>query len=772
MKDLAKAVAQQCVVLNCSDAMNYRAMAKIFKGLCCSGAWACFDEFNRIDLEVLSVIAQQVSSMQRAIAERKATFIFEGQNIPLVHTACSFITMNPGYAGRSELPDNLKALFRSVAMMIPDYAMIAEIVLYSYGYSEARLLARKLVACLRLSSEQLSSQDHYDFGMRNVKSILSAAGRLKGERPDASEEWLTVESIKNCNEPKFVSEDIPLFHGIVKDLFPSIELSTSPSPQLLDALKERLVGAQLQAPPAFVHKCVELYDTVLVRHGIMMVGRPFSGKSTAIRAVADSLTALSGAGVAGFQPVDVAYINPKAVTVDELYGAENAAGEWVQGVVPIVMADMVRDWQSDRRWKWIVFDGPVDAVWIENMNTVLDDNKKLCLASGEQIKLAPHMSVMFEVEDLAQASPATVSRCGMVYMEQVGLGVQALVESWIQRMPAPLSPYLEQLHTLCAWLLPPTLAYVAAQSRMQLQVSEMHCVSSFTHLMDALLADLVAALQKPQASPTSEQAVAWVEGLVLFSLVWSVGSHGDVASRARFHSFFHDLTRGRCDEAEHGVAVAKDHVHRKASNPIPQPDPSSSPPTPTVFDFAYAAETQSWRPWLRDGDEFVIPAQARFTDIVVPTVDTVRNDYLLQLLLTAGRHLLMVGSTGTGKTITAQAKLLHGLDRGVFIPLFLAFSARTTAATTQELIDSKLERRRVGVMARPLASAASSSSTTSTCRPRTRTGRSRPSSCYASGWIMGGGMRRRRRRSAPSLTVSCWPPWGRRVGGATPSATG
>ena len=699
VKDLAKAVAQQCVVLNCSDAMNYRAMAKIFKGLCCSGAWACFDEFNRIDLEVLSVIAQQVSSMQRAIAEKKVTFIFEGQNIPLVHTACSFITMNPGYAGRSELPDNLKALFRSVAMMIPDYAMIAEIVLYSYGYSEARLLARKLVACLKLSSEQLSSQDHYDFGMRNVKSILSAAGRLKGERPDASEEWLTVESIKNCNEPKFVSEDIPLFHGIVKDLFPSIELTNSPSPQLLDALKQRLTDSKLQAPAPFLHKCVELYDTVLVRHGIMMVGKPFAGKSTAIRTVAASLTALSTAGVGGFHPVDVAYINPKAVTVDELYGAENAAGEWVQGVVPIVMADMVRDWQSDRRWKWIVFDGPVDAVWIENMNTVLDDNKKLCLASGEQIKLSPNMSVMFEVEDLAQASPATVSRCGMVYMEPVGLGVQALIDSWVQHLPAALTPYTEQLQTLCSWLLPPTLAYVTAQSRMQLPVSDMHMVSSFTQLMDSLLTSLTTALQKTPA-PANEQVTFWIEGLVLFSLIWSLGSHGDVASRGKFNGFFHDLVRGRCDEAEHGVTVAKDHVHRKALNPLPQAEASATPAR-SVFDFAFQGEKQAWQYWLAEREEFVIPAGTRFTDIVVPTVDTVRNDYLLQVLLTANRHLLMVGSTGTGKSITAQSKLLHGLDRATFIPLFLAFSARTTASTTQELIDSKLERRRVGVMGPP-----------------------------------------------------------------------
>jgi len=166
----------------------------------------------------------------------KNMFLFMEEEISLRLTVGFFITMNPGYAGRTELPENLKALFRSCAMVVPDIVLICENMLMSEGFMSAKDLSKKFMTLYDLAKSLLSKQVHYDWGLRAVKSVLRQAGGLKRAEPDVLEDLILMRGLRDFNWPKIVVDDRQIFLGLIANLFPGI----TADPQVNEELQTRV----------------------------------------------------------------------------------------------------------------------------------------------------------------------------------------------------------------------------------------------------------------------------------------------------------------------------------------------------------------------------------------------------------------------------------------------------------------------------------------------------------------------------------------------------
>jgi len=692
-KDLAKALAKQCVVFNCSPEMDYIMIGKFFKGLAFSGAWCCFDEFNRINIEVLSVIAQQLLVLFGKKAELPDLFAtveleFEGTLVVMKPTFNVYITMNPGYAGRAELPDNLAALFRPVAMMVPDYALIGQIMFYAYGFGDAESLAKKMVTTMTLSSEQLSSQCHYDYGMRAVKTTIEMCGKLKRELGAVlQEDQITLRALRDVNVPKFLADDLPLFENIISDLFPTTERPKMEYGNLMPVLTRMCAEMNILNTENFGIKVVQLIDTIGVRHGLMIVGPTGGGKTCNYRVLQKTSGKMLEEGDQVFQKVQTHILNPKAITQAQLYGAfDEVTREWSDGIASECVRTAVASGKGgcpDNHW--VIFDGPVDALWIESMNTVLDDNKKLCLTSGEIIALTPQMRMVFEVEDLTVASPATVSRCGMVYMEPSALGNEPLVSAWINALPTCFPPaQKDTLRTLMLTYTLPLLKTVRKKTAELSKTVDNNLVQSHFRLLDCYFADYnPTEAWTPNADDVTKLGT-FLHPLFFYTLVWSVGATCDNNGRKLFSETLWDMVH------HEGTKVGGDPEHE-----IPD----------GAFWYSYVFEIQGerenmWTKWLDFAPKYEVPAKAEYQDIVVPTEDSIRLTHVLRTLILKDKHVIVAGNTGTGKSVYITLWLQKDAPETI-MPLFISFSAQTHVNQVQDLLDSKFEKRRRGVYGPP-----------------------------------------------------------------------
>ena len=669
-KDLASAMGIICYVFNCSPEHDYTSLGNIFKGLAASGSWGCFDEFNRLVPAVLSVCSVQFKAVCDGIRLKRKDVTINGETVHLEWSAGAFITMNPGYLGRSELPEGLKALFRPITVMVPDLVLICENMLMAEGFEDAKTLASKFYGLYSLLSELLSKQMHYDWGLRAVKSVLVVAGAFKRAEPDLIEQELLMRALRDFNTPKIVKQDEPIFHGLLGDLFPKMD----PPRKVDDVLEKAVVAAAetrgLFADELFRLKVVQLEELLEIRHCVFVMGPSGAGKSQCWK----SLAVARKLRTSGSRQTKFVDINPKAVIPEELYGfIHPATREWKDGVLSVVMRNLGKESGTDP--KWIILDGDLDANWIESMNSVMDDNRMLTLASNERIPLKTHMRMIFEIRDLNYATPATVSRAGIIYIStSAGSQWRSLIRSWLARLEDASDEVKSTLERLFLdrddGYCEAALLHLKKECTPLVPVEDVTLVANLLRLLDCVFTEQLFARLADPAKVAPADVAKEVETYFVFAAVWAFGSALSDKDGVDYRDVFSKFWRGTFKNVR-----------------LPSRD--------TVFDYYLDPETLVFDLWrktfLKEPVEFDSETMS-MASLTVPTPETVSVSFWMSRLVDRRIPVMLVGDTGCGKTALVNG-LLREQDSGKLVSTTINFNFFTDSRTLQTNLEAPLEKK-------------------------------------------------------------------------------
>ena len=661
VKDLAMNFGYNIYVFNCSPEMDYISLGNIFKGLAATGSWGCFDEFNRLRVEVLSVATVQFKSVCDSLRAGNPRVTIEGDTVDCKTSVGVFITMNPGYIGRAELPEGLKALFRPMTVMVPDMVLICENMLMAEGFQTAKSLASKFYGLYSLLRDLLSKQRFYDWGLRAVKSVLRVAGGFKRAEPDIDEQLILMRALRDFNVPKIAQQDMVIFFGLLGDLFPGINPPRKVDMDLEDAVAVAIDELKLHPDEVFMLKVVQLEELLFIRHCVFILGPPGAGKSTVWKTLGRAKTNRG-------QKTKIQDINPKSITSQELYGyISKATREWKDGLLSKYMRDL--GLEKDTNPKWICLDGDLDTNWIESMNSVMDMNKMLTLASNERIPLKPHMKMLFEIRDLRFASLATVTRAGVLYISaDKGTQWRSLIASWIKSREVDTDIMKEVWKDLFGDTVEKTLFYIKATSQPIVPVEDMAYVNALLNLLEHLLPEEYV---KEQCLITDVKAMK--EKLQIpftFACIWAFG--------------------GPQDFDKDGINYSQKFSDwwSRTFTKVKMPSRAS------VYDSWLDPEDQTFKPWDESPYYYAVSYSntTPMETVTVPTSETCSTTFWVQALLAKMVPTMLVGPAGVGKTQLING-VLEKLDPEIRKSQDVKFNFFTDGRTLQLTMESHLVKK-------------------------------------------------------------------------------
>lgn len=367
-------------------------------------------------------------------------------------------------------------------------------------------------------------------------------------------------------------------------------------------------------------------------------------------------------------------VDPKAVTNDELYGCMNPkTKEWKDGVISTMMRDMAKSngpYKLTQFIKAVVLDGDIDPEWIETMNTVMDDNKVLTLVSQERIPLTDAMKLVLEISNLRNATPATVSRGGVLFINDQEVGWKPFVDSWMAKYKKT-DEHANNAFTLAFQQYIPDSFVDDMHSRETVcPMVDISYVQSLCCMIDAQYYNLYNTTKelsdhmKQLKEAGSEDDIKQIyEGFFIFAFMWAFG-----ASLTEERNWFN----GYC----------------KSCSRIKFPDEQGA----QCFDYFFDPIRNGWVHWNEKVSPYNTEYEGLFNNIVVPTAETTRQKYILSLHIQQRKGVLYVGAAGTGKTSTIN-DFFSGLDKDYTLSASISFNSYTDSKALQAVLESKVEKR-------------------------------------------------------------------------------
>ncbi|XP_066246851.1 dynein axonemal heavy chain 7-like [Euwallacea similis] len=542
----------------------------------------------------------------------------------------------------AQLPENFKSMFRAFSLSTPHLEIIAEGLFASLGVSNFKNCSKRLCLCLRLLEDLIGTEKHYIFKLTQLKKVVTNFQKLQSSESDNFK--ILSSSIRQVFFSQLLPHDIVIFQKFLSDVFVDI----SSIPQNLNNISIKADYSQ-----EFLIKTQEVFDCLTQpRASLILLGDSGTGKTTSLKLCHKFKS-----------NVKLHIFSPSCIDYETFIGepSKNAHVKWRDGILLSVLKSSEQD-------NWILFDGKMEQDCISDMLEVLDE-RQLFLESLEQVRIVDNVAFVFETTKLVSWSPAMISRCTVIYFPPQTVPYLSLVDSWLKTCKSLwLQDHKSQIEALIKWFLPPSLEILLTLSSY-IMLSQNTLVSNVLTYFQLILDE--AYSQNGKRDEDLKNISAWIHATLIQAGALGLSSCMSWEERKKFDEFYKQLWKGiygypSClEKLEVGV-----------------------PAEGIVLDYCYMYKLRgTWKLWTD------VLKNEKMVDMTVPTVDTIRVNFILDLHLKYNKKLLIVGPRNTGKSL-ALKNCIRKLDENDFDQAFFCCGNFLSANNLfKELLQYKLNQR-------------------------------------------------------------------------------